>query len=173
MKRILAVLLAVMLLVAVMPATSLAAGIASNGDSQVYHAATNGGTLHLRAEASTSSGIVSSLPNGTALIKVSSKTVRRDGYVWMQVRTTNGMKGWVAKKWIKENAHADVNTQRDGLNVRTKRSSSSKKTIIYSIPHGTRGINIYKVNGNWAYVNYKGDSRKGWASLGYLRWTRW
>ena len=172
MKRILAVLIAVMLLVAAIPATSMAE-IVSNGDKKVYHASTNGGTLHVRREASLNAAIVSSVPNGTALLQTSSSTKRKDGHVWMKVKTTNGVNGWVSKKWVKENAHADVNTQKDGLNVRTKRSASSPKTIIYSIPHGTKGVNIYKVNGNWAYVNYKGNSRKGWASLGYLRWTLW
>lgn len=170
MKRILAVLIAVMLLVAVMPATSLAAGIVSNGDSKVFHAATNGGTLHLRAEASTKAGIVSSLPNGTALVRVSSKTVRKDGYVWMQVRTTNGMKGWVAKKWIKDYAHADVNTQKDGLNVRPK--PNTKKKAMYSIPHGTKDVVIQAVNGNWAKVNWN-KKGTGYASLSYLRWVLW
>jgi SH3-like domain-containing protein len=171
MKRILAVLIAVMLLVAAIPATSMAE-IVSNGDNKVYHASTNGGTLRVHREASLNAAIVTSVPNGTALQQTSSKTVKKDGHVWMKIKTSNGTSGWVSKKWVKENAHADVNTQKDGLNVRTKRSSSSKKTIIYSIPHGTKGVTVYKVNGNWAYVSYRG-MQKGWASLGYLRWARW
>ncbi len=170
MKRILAVLIAVMLLVAVIPATSLAEGTVSNGDTKVYHVQTRGGTLQLRREAGTRSTILSSLSNGTALKMVSSKTINKDGFKWINVRTMNGLKGWVAKSYVKDYARADVATQRDGLNVRSGRGTNYKR--YYSIPHGTKGVTVYKVNGNWAYVSYRGK-RKGWASLGYLRWARW
>ena len=169
MKRILAVLIAVMLLVAAIPATSMAE-IVSNGDDKVYHASTNGGTLHVRREASLNAAIVSSVPNGTALIQTSSSTKRKDGHVWMKVKTTNGVNGWVSKKWVKGNAHADVNTQKDGLNVRAGRGTKYK--IYYSIPHGAKGVIVYKVNGSWAWVSWNGK-KQGWASLGYLKWTRW
>jgi len=170
MKRILAILLAVMLLVAVMPATSLAAGIAGNGETKVYHVQTRGNVLHLRASAGTGSKIVARLANGTALVKVSSKTVRKNGYIWINVKTMKGQKGWVASSYVKDNAHADVKTQKSGLNVRKGRGDSYK--VLYSIPHGTKGVTVYKTNGNWAYVNWKSKG-KGWASLSYLEWALW
>ena len=170
MKRILAVLLAVMLLIAVVPATSLAEATVSNGDTYVYHVQTRGSILHLRRSAGTGAAIISSLSNGTALVKISSKTVRKDGYKWINVKTMSGLRGWVADTYVKSNARADVNTQKDGLNVRSGRGT--KYRIYYSIPHGTHGVTVYKTNGNWAYVSWNGR-QKGWASLGYLRWARW
>lgn len=170
MKRILAVLLAVMLLIAVVPATSLAEGTVSNGDTKVYHVQTRGSTLYLRRDAGTRAAIISSLSNGTALVKVSSKTIKKDGYTWINVKTMNGLRGWVAKSYVKDNARADVVTRESGLNVRTGRGTSYR--WLYSIPHGTRGVTVYKTNGNWAYVSWKGR-QKGWASLSYLRWARW
>jgi len=148
MKRILAVLLAVMLLIAVVPATSLAEGAVSNGDTSVYHVQTRGGTLYLRREAGTGSAIISSLSNGTALVKVSSKTVRKNGYKWVNVKTMSGLKGWVAESYVKSNARADVATQTSGLNVRSGRGTGYR--IYYSIPHGTRGVTVYKTHRNWA-----------------------
>ena len=44
--------------------------------------------------------------------------------------------------------------------------------ILYSIPHGTKNVTVYKKSGNWAYVKW-GGHKKGWASLSYLKWTRW
>ena len=155
MKRILAVLLAVMLLIAVVPATSLAEGAVSNGNTSVYHVQTRGSTLYLRRAAGTGSAIISSLSNGTALVKASSKTVRKNGYKWINVKTMGGLKGWVAETFVKSNARADVVTQSSGLNVRS-----------------AHGITVYKINGNWAYVSWNGR-QKGWASLSYLRWARW
>ena len=170
MKRILAVLLAVMLLIAVVPATSLAEGTVSNGDTSLYHVQTKGSTLYLRRAAGTSSAIISSLSNGTALTKISSKTVKKNGYTWINVKTMNGLKGWVADSFVKANARVDIATQQDGLRVRAGRGTNYK--IYYSIPHGTRGVTAYKINGNWAYVSWNGR-QKGWASLSYLRWARW
>lgn len=170
MKRILAVLLAVMLLIAVVPATSLAEGAVSNGDTSVYHVQTRGNTLHLRRAAGMSSAVISSLSNGTALVKISSKTVKKDGYKWINVKTMSGLRGWVADTFVKSNARADVATQTSGLNVRSGRGTGYR--IYYSIPHGTCGVTVYKTNGNWAYVSWNGR-RKGWASLSYLRWARW
>ena len=167
MKRILAVLLLVMLLAAAVPATSLAAGAVSNGDSKVYHVKTNGGNLHLRAKPNDSSAILASLPNGTALI------YKGKSGNWYKVRTANGMTGYVFKKYTGNYAKADVDTRESGLNVRSSRSAKGTKNILYSIPHGTKGVTVYKINGNWAYVNYSGNKKKGWASMAYLDWARW
>ena len=84
--------------------------------------------------------------------------------------TMGGLKGWVAETFVKSNARADVVTQSSGLNVRSGRGTNYR--IYYSIPHGTHGITVYKINGNWAYVSWNGR-QKGWASLSYLRWARW
>lgn len=164
MKRILAILLAVMLFVAVMPVTSLAEGAVSNSsDKKVYHVATHKGNLHLRAQPNDSSRIIARLPKGTALIYLSKANSK-----WYKVRTTNGLEGYVFKSYLGDYGRADVNTRESGLNVRNKPNG---KKVYTSIPHGTRGVKIYAVNGNWAKVKWNGYT--GYASLSYLRWTRW
>ena len=111
-------------------------------------------------------GVIGSLCNGTALVKKDSSCG------WWKVRTMNGREGWVSSKYVRENARANVNTRETGLNVRSSRCTSSSSNILYSIPHGTKGITVYKVNCDWAYVKW-GCHQKGWASLRYLKWTRW
>ena len=69
MKRFLAVILAVMLLVAVIPATSLAEA-ARNGDTTMYHVQTKGGTLYVRTGPGTEFASAGFVTGGTVLEKV-------------------------------------------------------------------------------------------------------
>ena len=161
MKRILAVLLMVMLFVAVMPATSLAA---SKGDTTMYHVATQRDELMLRAGPGTSYTVLAKLGKNMALTKLSGD---EDG--WCRVRTMNGMSGYAYSSYVKRDAYADVDTKRDGLNVRPK--PNTKKKEMYSIPHGTKDVVIQAVNGNWAKVNWN-KKGTGYASLSYLKWSR-
>ena len=164
MKRILAVLLAIMLFVAVMPVTSLAEGAVSNSsDKKVYHVATQKDDLRLRAQPNDSSAIKARLPKGTALIYLSKANKN-----WYKVKTPNGLEGYVFKKYLGDYGKADVVTKESGLNVRNKPNGSKVYT---SIPHGTKGVTIYAVNGKWAKVKWNGYT--GYASTGYLRWARW
>ena len=164
MKRILAVLLAVMLFVAVMPVTSLAEGAVSNSsDKKVYHVATQKDDLRLRAQPNDSSAVKARLPKGTALIYLSKANKN-----WYKVKTPNGLEGYVFKKYLGDYGKADVATNSDPLRVRNKPNG---KKILTRIPHGTKGVTIYAVNGNWAKVKWNGYT--GYSSLSYLRWTRW
>ena len=162
MKRILAVLLAVMLLVAVIPATSLAES-ASNGCStyKVYRVSTNGGNLMLRSGPGTSYRVLASLCNGRPL-----KYLYSDGN-WYKVRTFSGMTGWVSKHYVRCGAYANVNTRTSGLNYRT--GPGTGYAIKGSFAKGTRNLYVTKVCGNWAYVSKSG--RHGWSSLTYLKWN--
>ena len=162
MKRILAVLLMVMLFVAVMPATSLAA---SKGDTTMYHVGTQRDDLMLRSGPGTNYAILARLGKNMALTKLSGD---EDG--WCRVRTMNGMSGYAYSSYVKRDAYADVDTKRDGLNVRSSRNASSKKNIKGSIPHGSRHVTVTKINGNWAYVKW--GKLQGWSSLSYLKWSR-
>ena len=162
MKRILAVLLMVMLFVAVMPATSLAA---SKGDTTMYHVGTQRDELMLRTGPGTTYTVLAKLGKNMALIKLSGD---EDG--WCRVKTMNGMSGYAYSDYVKRDAYADVDTKRDGLNVRSSRNASSKKNIKGSIPHGTRHVTVTKINGNWAYVKW--GKLQGWSSLSYLKWSR-
>lgn len=164
MKRILAVLLAVMLFVAVMPVTSLAEGAVSNSsDKKVYHVATQKDDLRLRAQPNDHSAIKARLPKGTALIYQSKANDK-----WYKVKTPNGLTGYVFKSYLGDYGKADVATEKDGLNVRNKPNGSQ---VLTSIPHGTHGVTIYAVNGSWAKVKWNGKT--GYSSTGYLRWARW
>lgn len=164
MKRILAVLLAVMLFVAVMPAASFAEGAVSNSsDKKVYHVATKKDDLRLRAEPNDSSRIKARLPKGTAVIYLSKANSK-----WYKVRTTNGLEGYVFKSYLGDYGRADVTTRKDPLLVRKKPGNGK---VLTKIPHGTKGVKIYAVNGNWAKVKWNGYT--GYSSLSYLRWTRW
>jgi uncharacterized protein YgiM (DUF1202 family) len=91
MKRILAVLLAVMLLIAVIPATSLAEGAAINskGDVTMYHVGTQRDNLRIHSGPGTSYKMVASIPSGTTI------TVDKVTDSWGRT-TYNGKTGWVA-----------------------------------------------------------------------------
>ena len=164
MKRILAILLAVMLFVAVMPVTSLAEGAVSNSsDKKVYHVATQKDDLRLRAQPNDSSYIKARLPKGTALIYQSKANSK-----WYKVKTPNGLEGYVFKSYLGDYGKADVATKKDPLHVR---KSPGNGKVLTSIPHGTKGVTIYAVNGTWAKVKWNGKT--GYASTGYLQWTIW
>ena len=94
MKRILAALIAVMLLLAVVPATSLAEKAASNGDVKVYHVQTNGGNLNLRRGPGSGYGQVGSMDNGTTLNVYAYKNG------WALVKH-NGTWGWCSVDYLK------------------------------------------------------------------------
>ena len=164
MKRFLAVILAVMLLAAVIPVTSLAEA-ASNGDTTMYHVQTNGGTLYVRTGPGVKYRSITSLPNRTALTRLS-----KSGN-WYKIKTMNGLVGWVSKNYVKSNAYANVTTNTDPLRVRSSRNASSTTNIVGRLPHGTKRVTVTKINGNWAYVNW--NRIKGWASRSYLAWTHW
>ena len=162
MKRVLAVLLAVMLLMAVIPATSMAE-TASNGCStyKVYRVSTNGGHLMLRSGPGTSYRVLASLCNGRPL-----KYLYSDGN-WYKVRTFNGMTGWVSRHYVRCGAYANVNTRTSGLNYRT--GPGTGYGIKGSFAKGTRNLYVTKVSGNWAYVT--ANKVTGYVSMTYLKFT--
>lgn len=165
MKRILAVLLAVMLLVAAIPAVSMAEEAASNSCdcdyTKVYRVHTYGGRLNLRSGPGTSYRIITSLSYGKPL-----KLIRKSGS-WYKVKTMGGTTGWVARKYVKEGAYCDVDTRTSGLNIR--RGPGTCYSIKGSFAHGTRHLLATKISGNWAYVSKHG--KHGWCSRTYLDWS--
>ena len=88
MKRVLAVLLAVMLLVAAIPAVSVAEEVTSNycdcDYTRVYRVHTNSGRLYMRTGPGTDYRIITSLSNGKPL-----KLIRKSGR-WYKVKTFGG-----------------------------------------------------------------------------------
>ena len=164
MKRILAVLLAVMLLVAAIPAVSMAEEVTSNSCdcdyAKVYRVHTYGGRLNIRSGPGTGYRIITSLSNGKPL-----KLVRKSGS-WYKVRTFGGTTGWVSKKYVKAGAYANVDTQSSVLNIR--KGPGTCYGIKGSFAHGTRHLLVTKVSGNWAYVSK--NCKSGWCSMNYLDW---
>ena len=161
MKRILAVLLAVMLLMAVIPATSLAAEAANSSSYKVYRVSTYGSNLMLRSGPGTEYRVIASLCNGKPL-----KYLYRTGN-WYKVRTFNGLCGYVYKSYVRCGAYADVCTRTSGLNYRT--GPGTGYAIKGSWAKGTCNLYVTKVCGNWAYVSKHG--RSGWSSMSYLDWA--
>jgi len=160
MKKTIAILLAVMLLLAVIPATSFAAGVASNGKTSVYRVKTNGGTLQLRSGPSTKYRILRSLKNGTAFY------VLKSSGNWYRIKTyKGGYVGWVSKSWTARNAYARVTTKVQGLNVRS--GPSTNYAIRGSMPKGAKNVKVKYTSGNWAYIT--SGRLTGYVSLNYLR----
>ena len=161
MKRILAVLLAVMLLMAVIPATSLAAEEANSCTTyKVYRVHTSGSHLMLRSGPGTNYRIVARLRYGKPL-----KYIKCSGS-WYKVRTFDGCTGWVSKRYVKRGAYADVATCCSGLNYRT--GPGTGYAVKGSWAKGTCRLLATKVHGNWAYVSKHG--KHGWSCMDYLDW---
>lgn len=162
MKRILALLIAVMLLAAVIPATSLAVEAANDCGTtyKVYRVHTSGSRLMLRSGPGTGYRIVARLCNGKPL-----KYIKRSGN-WYKVKTFNGYTGWVSRHYVNCGAYADVATHTSGLNYRTGPGTGYR--VKGSFAKGTCHLLVSKVNGNWAYVSKHGKC--GWSSMNYLEW---
>ena len=161
MKRILAVLLAVMLLMAVIPATSLAAEEANGCTTyKVYRVHTSGSHLMLRSGPGTNYRIITRLCYGKPL-----KYIKCSGS-WYKVKTFNGYTGWVSKRYVKRGAYADVATCCSGLNYRT--GPGTGYAVKGSWAKGTCRLLATKVCGNWAYVSKHG--KHGWSCMDYLDW---
>lgn len=158
MKKTLAILLVVMLLAAIMPASSLAA---SYSKTTVYRVKASSG-LKVRAGAGTKYKAKATLSNGTAF------TVTKTSGSWYKIKVLKtGVTGWVAKKYTTKNAYARITTVNQGLNVRTG-PAEKKYAIKGSIPKGTKNVLVKYISGNWAYVKY--GKLEGWASRTFLKW---
>ena len=119
------------------------------------------GSINLRAGAGTKYKVIGSLRNGTAF------TVTKSSGNWYRVKVIkSGKVGWVSKSYTAKGAYAKVTTEYQGLNVRT--GPGTGYAIKGSMPLGARNVKIKYINGNWAYVSYKGLN--GWSSRTYLKW---
>ena len=159
-KRIIAILLTVMLLAAVMPATSFAVSASTNySKTTVYR--TTASSLVLRKGAGTKYAKIASLPKGTAF------TVSKTSGSWYKIKVLKtGKVGWVSKKYATKSAYAKVITPVHGLNVR--KGPGTKYALIDSMPRGAVNVQITEISGNWAHVKY--NKLDGWSSLSYLAW---
>ena len=131
---------------------------ASSGKT-VYRVRTNGGNLNVRTGAGTGYGIITSVPNGTALV-LQSKSGN-----WYKVKVLeSGVVGWVSRNYTAQDATGWVRTNGGNLNVRSGPGTGS--TVRGSLKNGTK-VTVKSVSGSWAYITC--GSLKGWSSLNYLR----
>ncbi|MBQ3424694.1 MAG: SH3 domain-containing protein [Clostridia bacterium] len=158
MKRFLAILLTVLLLAAVVPATSFAAGPVANGTNPVHQLKRGYTSLNLRTGAGTSYRSIGYVYRYTPFVVLQKKSSG-----WYKIRTIQNRVGWIYYKgYCQAKAYAKVNTRETGLNVR----KTPNGTILGSVPKGKQ-VTVTKVNGQWVYLTY--GKLKGWSFWSYLK----
>ena len=158
MKKTLAILLLVTLLVAILPASALAAS-----KEKIYRVDTRSGNLMVHSE-----------PDGKKetrigyLPKNAPVTVLSKSGNWYRIKAINkkNLVGWVYKSYLAEGAYAKVNTRVSGLNIHSK-ANFNKNTVIGSAPKGAK-VTVTYVQGTLAKVKYK--KLNGWCSNNLLKW---
>lgn len=157
MKRFLAILLTVMLLAAIVPATSLAATV-KNSSSTIHQLKSRYTSLNLRTGPGKSYKSIGYVYRDTPFVVLQKKSSG-----WYKIRTIRNRVGYIYYKgYCQSGANAKVNTRETGLNVR----KTPNGTILGSAPKGAK-LKVSKVDGNWAYVTY--NKLKGWSYWSYLK----
>lgn len=161
MKKTIAILLAVILALAVMPA-ALASGAVSNASKTTVYRTT--AALNMRTGAGSSYKKIATLKKGTAF------TVQKKSGNWYKIKVLRtGKTGWVSKNYTTKNAYARVTTKNNGLNVRsTPIAYSDWRNVKGSMPKGAKNVTVKYISGNWAYVKY--GKLEGWSSRTFLEW---
>lgn len=154
-KRTIAVLLMVAVLLAIMPAAAFAAS-----KTQVYRVNTKTDPLMVHSQPNDQKSTrVGRLPRNAAVI-----VLKKSGS-WWQIKSSRRLIGWVFAKYLAPGAYARVTTKTDPLVIR--KSASSKSTKLGSAPKGST-VTVKYVSGNWANITYQ--STTGWSSRTYLTW---
>jgi len=162
MKRIVAILLAVMLLAALIPAASFAETVSNSSKTAVYH--TTASSLNVRAGAGTKYKRIGSLEYGSAF------TVTGSSGNWYKIKALRtGKVGWISKSYTSRYAYARVTTKNDPLVIRKGPGTGYAKTG-RTIPKGKKNVLVMAISGNWANVKYDGTT--GWSSRTYLAWMK-
>lgn len=159
------------------------------GETVTTTRTTTTANLNLRSSASTSAGILLTIPKGSAVsvLKVSGG--------WTNV-TYNGRTGWVSNTYLKtetvtttkpttpttpppapvEPPPAPVEpaptptpeilgTAKTTANLNLRSGASTSTSILLTIPKGST-VSVLKVSGSWTNVTYRGKT--GWVSNAYL-----
>jgi len=122
-------------------------------------------SLNLRAQASTQSAVLGSIPRGESVI------VTSRGSDWCAVRY-GGLNGYVMTQYLSFpsdgqqliSGYATVQTASGGLNLRSKPQAGS--TIVTTIPRGAQ-VGVIEWGDSWSHVSY--ESYSGYAMSTYLR----
>ena len=120
----------------------------------VYHV-TGTNNLNVRSGPGSSNKKLDSLFEGTAF------RVTDTSGNWFEIRTFDGVTGWVSKNYT--TAGADAVVTASTLNMRS--GAGTGYSVKRSLSCGTV-VKVNSVNGNWAHITYKGVS--GYVSLNYL-----
>ncbi|WP_435298350.1 SpoIID/LytB domain-containing protein [Timonella sp. A28] len=121
----------------------------------------------------------SRLKLNTKLVTISSKTKRANGYTWINVKTTDGRKGWVVTKYVTTKKPTTSTSKpktyyvrwKNGLNFR-KGPGTSYGTTGPRLKLNTKVVtisNTIKRANGYKWLNVKtSDGRKGWVATKYI-----
>ena len=153
----------ILTLVIVMGMLTLPLNASASTNVQAGLVSTTGGNLNVRNGASTSSYVITSVPNGSYVTLVS-KTGS-----WWYVEYADGKHGYCHADYIKvaSGSTATVNVSWGSLNVRSGAGTSSTK--IDSLYKGDEVI-VLSTSGGWSKVLYSGN-KTGFVSNAYLKIT--
>ncbi|MBP3502328.1 MAG: SH3 domain-containing protein [Clostridia bacterium] len=73
-------------------------------------------SVHIRAEATTSSNPVISLAKGTTVTVMQENVANANGYTWDKIVTSDGLEGFVANKYLNKGENISNNTNQPGDN---------------------------------------------------------
>lgn len=157
MKRILSLTLAAVLILGVLVVPTQVRAAAADSQAGVVKAI---GGLNVRASASTSSRVLTTLRNG-AYVTLLSKSG-----TWWRVEYGNGLYGYCHGDYITgvTGSTAVVNTNAEGLNVRSGPGTSYSR--IGGLGRGYRVI-VLSTSGGWSRIVYHG-TKTGYVSAQYL-----
>ena len=65
------------------------------------------GKVRIRAQATTSSGVVTSLSKGTTVTIMQENVAQADGYTWDKIVTSDGIEGYVANQYLNKDGGSD------------------------------------------------------------------
>jgi N-acetylmuramoyl-L-alanine amidase len=135
-------------------------------------------TMNLRSAATTSASVVASMPTGTTGTVTGGPT-SANGYIWWNVRLTNGTTGWAAENWMEETDGGTTPPPPSGLpagtvvrvtepNLRMRSAGNTSATIVATLPQDARltivsgptsasGYDWYQVTSATAGTGYVAD----------------
>ena len=78
------------------------------------------GKVRIRAQATTSSGVVTSLSKGTTVTIMQENVAQANGYTWDKIVTSDGLEGYVANQYLNKDGGSDNNKGDDNKNDNDK-----------------------------------------------------
>ena len=160
MKKVFAILLAVMLLAAALPVAAMA-----EGKYTVYISSTGSGTLTLRAGPGTDTGVNGYIHHGDSVTELDTSGI------WSFVKTASGNVGWIKTKYI------DGTTRELGTGYKYVRTNGGAVNLRAGAGTGyaTRGsvydgakVKVLNTEGAWVRVTVQSSGRTGWIMAKYI-----